>query len=98
MFENLKKRYNKKRRNAKKVSRSESGVAETSPALTELQKYTRPKKTKTNLMDDDESIPDSNQEKGELENEMESDNESNYEFPDDKSTLGSDEKAKQNTH
>ena len=38
-------------------------------------------------MDDDKSIPDSNQDQGELENEMESDNESNYELPDDKSTL-----------
>ena len=49
-------------------------------------------------MDDDESIPDSNQDQGELENQMESDNESNYELPDDKSTLGRNEKAKQNTH
>ena len=112
MFEKLKKRYSKKRQNVKKVSRSGSrsrsgsGVAETSPALTDLQKYsfmewlnkyTRPKKTKTNLMDDDESIPDSNQDQGELENEMESDSESNYELPDDKSTLGSNEKVKQNT-
>ena len=91
----------------KKVSRSGSGIAETSPTLTELQmysfiewlnKYTRPKKTKTNLMDDDESIPDSNQDQGELENEMESDNGSNYELPDDKSTLGNNEKANQNRH
>ena len=74
MFEKLKKRYSKKRQNVKKVSRlgsrsrSGSGVVETSPALTDLQKYsfmewmnkyTRPKKTKTNLIDDDESIPDS---------------------------------------
>ena len=49
-------------------------------------------------MDDDESIPDSNQDQGELENEMEGDNESNNELPDDKSTLGSNEKAKQNRH
>ena len=49
------------------------------------------------MVDDNESIPDSNQDQGELENEMESDNESNYELPDDKSTLGSNEKAKQNT-
>ena len=32
-------------------------------------------------MDDDENIPDSNQDQGELENEMESDNESNMSFP-----------------
>ena len=49
-------------------------------------------------MDDDESILDSNQDQGELENEIESDNESNYELPDDKSALGRNEKAKQNTH
>ena len=49
-------------------------------------------------MDDDESIPDSNQDQGELENEMKSDNESNYKLPDDKSTLGSNENTKQNTH
>ena len=47
------------------------------------------------MTDVDESIPDSNQDHGELENEMESDNESNYELPDEKSTLGSNEKAKQ---
>ena len=63
-----------------------------------LNKYTRPKKTKTNLMDDDESILDSNQDQGELENEIESDSESNYELPDDKSAFGRNEKAKQNTH
>ena len=45
-------------------------------------------------MEDDERIPDSNQDQCELE----SDNESNYELPDDKSTLKSNEKAKQNTH
>ena len=60
-----------------------------------LNKYTRPKKTETNLMDDDESIPDSNQDQSELQNEMESDNKSNYELHDDESTLGSNEKAKQ---
>lgn len=49
-------------------------------------------------MDDDESIPDSNQDQGELENEMKRDNESNYKLPDDKSTLGSNENTKQNTH
>ena len=49
-------------------------------------------------MDDDKSILDSNQDQGELENEIESDNESNYELPDDKSALGRNEKAKQNTH
>ena len=107
MFENLKKRYSKKRQNAKNVSISGSGVAETSPALTELQKYsfmewlnkyTRPKKTKTNLIDNDENIPDPNKDQGKLENEMESDSKSNYELLDDKSTLGSNEKAKQNTH
>ena len=107
MFENLKKRYSKKRQNAKNVSISGSGVAETSPALTELQKYsfmewlnkyTRPKKTKTNLIDNDENIPDPNKDQGKLENEMESDSKSNYELPDDKSTLGSNEKAKQNTY
>ena len=45
-------------------------------------------------MDDDESIPDSNQDHGELENEMKSDNESNYKLPDDKSTFGSNENTK----
>ena len=49
-------------------------------------------------MDDDESIPDSNQDHGELENEMKSDNESNYKLPDDKSTFGSNENTKKNTH
>ena len=102
MFENLKKRHSKKRRNAKNVSISGSGVAETSPALIELQKYsfmewlnkyTRPKKTKTNLIDNDENIPDPNKEQGKLENEMESDSKSNYELPDDKSTLGSNDKS-----
>ena len=62
-----------------------------------LYKYTRPKAIKTNLMDD-ENIPDSIQNQGELKNEMESKNESNYEFPDDKSNLGSNKEAKQNTH
>ena len=63
-----------------------------------LNKYTRPKKTETNLMDDDESIPDSNQDQSELQNEMESDNKSNYQLHDDESTLGSNEKAKQSRH
>ena len=45
------------------------------------------------MVDDNESIPDSNQDQGELENEMESDNKSNYELPDDKSTLGSNDKS-----
>ena len=62
-----------------------------------LYKYTKPKVIKTNLMDD-ENIPDSIQNQGELKNEMESKNESNYELPDDKSNLGSNKEAKQNTH
>ena len=47
---------------------------------------------------DDENIPDSIQNQGELKNEMESKNESNYELPDDKSNLGRNKEAKQNTH